>query len=105
MSVVNWPELQAIAVPWVIMAKRSLQSTTLSQVASLAGPEPLWGKPDWVARRYGLPRYRVFELIKEGHFRSALIKRKGRKKGLRLIDLTSVNHYLEEHVSPVESNG
>jgi hypothetical protein len=54
------------------------------------------GKPAWVSVRYGLPRYRVFELIKEGHFRSALIKRKGRKKGLRLIELRSVTQYLEE---------
>jgi hypothetical protein len=84
------------------MAKRSLQSTTLFQVAPPGGPEPLWGKPDWVARRYGLPRYRVFELIKEGHFRSALIRRKGRKKGLRLIELSSVTRYLEEHISKPE---
>jgi hypothetical protein len=87
------------------MAKRSLRSTTVLQIASPDGPEPLWGKPDWVAQRYGLPRYRVFELIKEGQFRSALIKRKGRKKGLRLVELSSVTRYLEEHVSKPESNG
>ena len=86
------------------MAKRSLLSTTVLQVAPPGGPEPLWGKPDWVARRYGLPRYRVFELIKEGKIRSALIKRKGRKKGLRLIELNSVNHFLEQHVSKSEQD-
>jgi hypothetical protein len=47
------------------MAKGRSSSTTVFQVTPPGGPEPLWGKPDWVARRYGLPRYRVFELIKE----------------------------------------
>jgi hypothetical protein len=79
---------------------------TVSEGAPPAEPEPRWGKPAWVAQRYGLPRYRVFELIKEGHFRSALIKRKGRKKGLRLIDLSSVDRYLEQHLtSPEASSG
>jgi hypothetical protein len=59
----------------------------------------LWGKPDWVARRYGLPRYRVFELIKEGQIRSAQIRRKGKQKAMRLIDLRSVDRFLEQHVS------
>jgi hypothetical protein len=80
------------------MPKGSLPSATVLQAVPPGGPEPQWGKPAWVAQRYGLPRYRVFELIKEGHFRSALIKRKGRKKGLRLIDLRSVDRYLEQHV-------
>jgi hypothetical protein len=86
------------------MANGRLPSTTVSQVAPPGGPEPQWGKPAWVAQRYGLPRYRVFELIKECQIRSALIKRKGRQKGLRLIDLRSVDRYLEEHVSKPEQN-
>ena len=87
------------------MAKGRTLSTTVLQVAPPGGPEPLWGKPAWVAQRYGLPRYRVFELIKEGQIRSALIRRKGKQKAMRLIDLRSVDRFLEEHVSPVERNG
>jgi hypothetical protein len=84
---------------------KSLAQLLLEQDCA-RNPEPLWEPSAWVARRYGLPRYRVFELIKEGQIRSALIKRKGRKKGLRLIELSSVTRYLEEHVSkPEESNG
>jgi hypothetical protein len=76
-----------------------------SPIQSLVN-DPQWGKPAWVAQRYGLPRCRVFELIKEGQIPSALIRRKGRKKGLRLIELSSVTRYLEQNVSTSErSNG
>jgi hypothetical protein len=88
-------------------AERSFTVYDGTSRCSASCPEPIWGKPSWVAQRYGLPRYRVFELIKEGQIRSALIKRKGRKKGMRLVDLHSVDRYLEEHVSLAKevSNG
>ena len=53
-----------------------------------------YGKPNTVVAIYDFPRYRLFECIKRGDFRSVLIKRPGAKRGLRLIDLDSLESFL-----------
>jgi len=55
-----------------------------------------YGKPKTVIAIYDIPRYRLFELIKEKSFRSVLVKRPGAKRGLRLIDLDSLETFLEK---------
>lgn len=72
----------------------------LDVVSEASEPEPRWGKPAYVMKHYGLPRYRVFEIIKDRVVRSALIRRKGSKKGLRLIDLNSLDDFLARHATP-----
>ena len=62
--------------------------------------KPKWAKPDYTLQLYRMPRYRLFELIKDRAIRSALIRRKGSKKGMRLIDLASLDAYLERHATP-----
>jgi hypothetical protein len=47
-----------------------------------------------VVRDYGIPRYRVFEMLKNGEIRSTAIARKGSKRHLRLIDLDSLESFL-----------
>jgi hypothetical protein len=74
----------------------------VNAVLEVPEPEPRWGKPAYVMKHYGLPRYRVFELIKDRVVRSALIRRKGRKKGLRLIDLNSLDEFLARHASAAQ---
>jgi hypothetical protein len=81
------------------MVKGRLPVTGEVLEASPPAPLPRWGKPGYVVQTYGIPRYRVFELIKEGKVRSTLIKRKGRQKGMRLIDLNSLDKYLEQYAS------
>jgi hypothetical protein len=63
-----------------------------------------YGKPNTVVAIYDIPRYRVFELLKAKAFRSILIKRPGSKRGLRLIDLDSLEAFLAKFASGGEEN-
>jgi hypothetical protein len=64
-----------------------------------------YGKPNTVVAIYDFPRYRLFECIKRGDFRSVLIKRPGTKRGLRLIDLDSLETFLNRFATGGEENG
>ena len=46
--------------------------------------------PKQVVQIYGIPRYRLFEMLKDEVIRSTAIRRKGSKRVLRLIDLESL---------------
>jgi hypothetical protein len=68
-----------------------------------------YAPPMAVVRDYGIPRYRVFEMLKNKEIRSTTISRKNSKRHLRLIDLDSLESYLdrfateakrEEHATP-----
>jgi hypothetical protein len=64
-----------------------------------------YGKPNTVIAIYDIPRYRLFQFIKDGAFKSTLIKRPGAKRGLRLIDLDSLETFLDKFASGGEQNG
>jgi hypothetical protein len=51
--------------------------------------------PKQVVRNYGIPRYRLFEMLKNKEIRSTAIRRKGSKRVLRLIDLRSLEAHLD----------
>ena len=51
--------------------------------------------PKQVVQIYGIPRYRLFEMLKDEVIRSTAIRRKGSKRVLRLIDLSSLEAYLD----------
>jgi hypothetical protein len=51
--------------------------------------------PKQVVHIYGIPRYRLFEMLKDKVIRSTAIRRKGSKRVLRLIDLDSLEAYLD----------
>ena len=53
-----------------------------------------YGRPNLIVALYDFPRYRLFECIKKGDFKSVLIKRPGAKRGLRLIEIASFEKYL-----------
>jgi hypothetical protein len=77
------------------VTRKSLNSDSLI----VHGEGRRYGKPNTVVAIYDIPRYRVFQLIKEKAFRSTLIKRPGSKRGLRLIDLDSLESFLEKFAS------
>jgi hypothetical protein len=53
--------------------------------------------PAGIVAAYGMPRYRVFEGIRLGLFRSVLLKRGNSPRNLRLIDVKSFEAYLAQH--------
>jgi len=55
--------------------------------------------PKVVVRDYGIPRYRLFEMLKDKVIRSTAIRRKGSKRCLRLIDLASLEAYLDQNAT------
>jgi hypothetical protein len=65
---------------------------------------PRYSKPGTVVKNYDIPRYRVFELLKAKAFRSVLIKRPGSKRGLRLIDLDSLESFLAKFATGDQEN-
>jgi hypothetical protein len=63
-----------------------------------------YGKPKTVIAIYDIPRYRLFQFIKDKAFRSVLVKRPGAKRGLRLIDLDSLESFLNKFETGGEEN-
>ena len=47
-----------------------------------------------VEQRYSLKRSKTYELLNAGLIRSAVVKRKGARSGVRLIDMQSVEDFL-----------
>lgn len=58
-----------------------------------------FAKPKDVTADYGVPRYRLFEMLRDGLIRSALIKRTPKSHGMRLIDLDSLEEYLAQFIT------
>jgi predicted DNA-binding transcriptional regulator AlpA len=60
---------------------------------------PVWGTVKTVGSLYGFSRSRIFRLIAEGHFRTALFKNPGStgKKSIRLIELATVDAFIRKH--------
>jgi hypothetical protein len=53
-----------------------------------------YGRTWDVDRIYGIKRSTLYALLSEGVIRSAVVKQKGAKSGLRLFDLESVENFL-----------
>jgi hypothetical protein len=52
-----------------------------------------------VEKTHGLGRFTLFRLIREGAIRTVLIKKSKKAKGYRLIDLRSLEEYLNSHAT------
>jgi hypothetical protein len=52
-----------------------------------------------VVQRYGTGRFTLFELIRKGEIRTVLYKGSKKAKGYRLVDLRSLEDYLNKHAS------
>ena len=59
---------------------------------------PEFGRVPDVERIWGIKRGLLYLLIKQGDIKSAVIRRKGARTGVRLIHLQSVREYLDRHL-------
>ncbi len=60
--------------------------------------KPRWAQYPGAARHSGLSTRLLEELVKEGIIVSSLVRRPGRTRGVRLIDLHSLDAYIESGV-------
>jgi hypothetical protein len=60
----------------------------------IAPPEPEWGDVRDVQRQFGIKETHLYQLMKEGRIKSALIRGRGRSRGKRLINFASVRAML-----------
>jgi hypothetical protein len=54
-----------------------------------------WNKPEAVGKMFGLSRTSIYQLIWAGKIRSASVPMTGGKRGTRLVDVASVQAYLD----------
>lgn len=54
-----------------------------------------YGRFDDLERRFGIRRSTAYELIAAGKIKSACVKKKGARSGIRLIDFGSVRQFLK----------
>lgn len=47
----------------------------------------------------GLSRARIYGLLADGQIRSASIRAKGRRRGIRVIDRLSIDEFIEKNVT------
>jgi hypothetical protein len=69
--------------------------------------EPVDIRPRWlrvaaVTKYYSIPRSRVYELLNEGVLRTAVLKKKGNVRGIRLIEATHLENLLSDLADDVE---
>ena len=62
-------------------------------------PPAEFGRFSDLEQRFGIKRSTAYELIARGAIRSACVKRKGARTGIRLIDLASVREFLRAQSS------
>jgi hypothetical protein len=58
-------------------------------------PKAIYAKITVVTQRYGLGRWSIFKLIRSGKIRSVLYRSSPKARGYTLIDLRSLDHYLD----------
>lgn len=58
-----------------------------------------FGRFDELERRFGIRRSKAYELIEAGKIKSACVRKKGARFGIRLIDFESVRRFLRESSS------
>jgi hypothetical protein len=56
---------------------------------------PRWYRVATVRRIYSLSTVRVYELLNEGALESVVFRRKGNKRGIRLISVESVERHMQ----------
>jgi hypothetical protein len=65
---------------------------------------PKWLRVAAVAKYYSIPRSRVYELLGEGALRTAVLKKKGNQRGIRLICATSIEALLSKLANEVDES-
>ena len=67
------------------------------------GLKPEFGRIRDVERLYGLKRGTTYNLLESGRIRGCVLRVKGRKSGVRLIDLESVGRYIRAQMDQQNS--
>jgi hypothetical protein len=63
--------------------------------------KPRWGKRSAASHRSGLSIRLIDDLVARSIIRSSLVRQPGRERGVRLIDLDSLDAYIEAGVGQV----
>jgi hypothetical protein len=83
------------------MTRKSIRADeVLINVSSL---EPKYAKIRKVVELYGIGRYSLFDLIRKGIVRTVLYRSSRKAKGYHLIDLRSLEDYLNKHATGGET--
>jgi hypothetical protein len=62
-----------------------------------------WGRIKAAVEASGVPRYRLYQLIRDGAIRTAVLRHKGKQRGMRLVDLDSLDAYIVKHATGPEA--
>ena len=62
-------------------------------------PGRRYAQPGAVVRDYGIGRSTLFKLLHDEVIRSTVIRKKGSKKAIRLIDLVSLEEFLSRNAT------
>jgi hypothetical protein len=84
-------------IHWGMSRKQSpANSTTTAPVQSgdCAGQQAEFGRCADVTRLYGIKRGCMYALLADGKIKGVLLRVRGNKSGIRLIDLASVRQYI-----------
>jgi len=61
--------------------------------------QPRWMRVEDAIRYSTIPRTTLYELINDGTLRTANLKKKGNKTGIRLIEIASLDEYIAKQTS------
>jgi hypothetical protein len=78
-----------------------VRSMLIQDIGSGYAPELVarWLRVPVAVTYSGLSRARLYTLLAEGQIRSASIRAKGRRRGIRLIDRLSIDQFIEKNVT------
>jgi Helix-turn-helix domain len=66
---------------------------------------PEWLRPKDVTKFFGIGRTKIYELISDGKVKSVSLRKRGQKRGCRLVSYDSLSTYLESMASGGEALG
>jgi hypothetical protein len=79
------------------MAKDKQKTTTARvEAGNFNGVAPEFGRWQDVQRQYGIKRGSLYGLLALGKVKGCLLRVRGQKSGIRLIDMASVRNYIHQ---------
>jgi hypothetical protein len=83
--------------------KLSVDKTTAPvRAGDCSGAAPEFGRIPDVTRLFGLRRGTIYNLLQDGKIKGALLRVRGQKSGVRLIDLASVGAFIRAEMEREE---
>lgn len=73
-------------------------NTTSASVEPGAVGSPEFARPSDARAIFGMSRSYLYGLIREGRVRSFVLRNRGRKSGIRMVDVASVNAFLRSEL-------